>query len=244
MWKNHSKLHRVYSRLIADLAMTDEVRDLWNTWKQSRLSQKLDLFPNLHESNEFCISEGILDALPQLAVYLSFWHMKDNHLKDWEINHRRKCHGRRGDQFNVWAKWIDSHYETIVFEDEGLAAFAERADDDKQDPGAGFRKERSKAAPGYFKEAVVSKCGKTRVREVKSKFNTLRCSFCGHVNDWDTKGSVVHICGGCGREHDQDQNNAMNQLRIAIEGPGDGESTDIARSKKKQAKSATLAAAE
>jgi hypothetical protein len=245
-WKDHGRLSRFTKSLLDESALSSIIYDLWSVWKNEHLSQqpKMDLFATFHETQEFCLRSGIVGNIRQLAVYLFFWSQKDKHLAVWSHDQRNKAYGRRDDHFRIWAKWIDSNYEKIIFEDDRLKKSAAKAEDGETEPGNGFRKERSKAAPGYFKEAVVAKSGKTRVRIVKSHFNTMKCSHCGHINDWDTKGAVVHTCGGCGKAHDQDQNNATNQLRIALEGPSGDETTGGARSSSNSARSIADEAAE
>jgi hypothetical protein len=237
-WRSHMKLHRLAHGVISEYFEHGEIYGVWNRWKIERFSQGKDLFASFEEIKGFCAGIGYNDNAHQLAIYLSFWVQKDRHLFDWETRQREKSLTRRDYTFRVWAKWIDEHYAKIIFEKEGLAKFSTKSAT-RADPGAGFRNNKSMAASGRFRDIVKGKSGSVRVNEVDSNFNTQRCNLCNHVNAWDTKEDHIHTCGGCGHEHDQDRNNALNQLRIALEGLGDEKTTAASRSGINNPKSST-----
>ena len=84
------------------------------------------------------------------------------------------------------------------------------------DPSDGREQRRMSrlSAVGELREEIKKAAHKTgaRVEVERAAYSTQECAWCGCVEPWDAKPSIMHTCAGCGRTYDQDANACRNLL--------------------------------
>lgn len=155
-------------------------------------------------------------------AWFQAWCRKDRHLHAWEDHQRDRRIGHRQAVWRAFAADLSRRYRTVILEDPKafrlnkpeFAALPEPEDGVPSD-GREQRRTARVAAPGQFRDCITAafrKRGGT-VRFVDPAMSTRRCNLCGFCEPWDAKASVLHVCGGCRVEWDQDENAARNLMR-------------------------------
>jgi hypothetical protein len=157
---------------------------------------------------------------------LETWRKHDKHLWTWQENQREKSLRRRRDAYRVAAHDLAQHFGTLVLEDFDLTVHARRPkveDDDKDERGRILRKQKSVAAAGELRLALVNAFTSAGGKVVKldPADTTKICWLCGAKDAWDraAEDAVERVCCECGTLVDQDEN-ACRMLLARFEQQG------------------------
>ena len=210
-WRSPKRLAKVAARLTEELLQGD---DSVGRWRAERLVEpKRDLFAPITEI--FAWPGGGKANLRMLAVYMELWRLKNRHLWSWESHERENALAHRNELFRVWSRRLADQYAEIRIEDFDLRKMAKVPEPDEESKPKEFRAARAAAAPGEFRMRLVEVAG-CKIVKAPAHGNTVICFACRHMNERSLVRKMV--CGGCGKEWDQDANNCRNQLRERPDG--------------------------
>lgn len=165
---------------------------LISRWEQNRFAADTDIFPAL-----------------------LYWRDKYLHLYNWQSNLRDKMHGRRREEFRMFAKRIARNYSRILIEDFDMSRTARRATpEDGVDHSSAARHYHKLAAPGELRDEVIRAAAATgaEIVRVDPRNTTRTCPHCRELVDADFSRSIFTACDKCGFVYDQDIGAARNML--------------------------------
>jgi len=212
--------------LLEDLGDRDklhpEVREFTRGISKWRSNKKLHLLLCRHWPN-----------LPEAAwERLEAWAYLDTHHWQVEAGNRCKIPRRRNDIYaKLAAEWVQK-YDVIILEGIELRNLAKNADpESKADlPNSiaarnnGASRNRVRAAPAAFKQALINACARTdtMILKVPAQNTSKVCADCGHKNKLTKE--MMQTCKGCGVVFDRDYNAARNILARGLDVIKDPES--------------------
>jgi hypothetical protein len=146
---------------------------------------------------------------------LELWRYHDFHLWEYERSQSKGSLRNRREVYRVFAAQLARRYKTLVIEDFDLRDVAEKPSVESQGDNAHARSNRHLAAVSELRSALVnafvSRGGEKR--EGGAAYSTMKHNACGYVDEaWDASLAINHVCRGCGREFDQDDNACRNLI--------------------------------
>lgn len=183
----------------------------WMTEKTKTISQwkSIDRLAKLVQqwkSNRFEGDDKIFQELEN-------WRYHDFHLKDWEINQRRKSRRHRRELYRVIGAQLAEKYETVIFEDFDLRDVSMTPQPDAKEDNQKARANKTLASPSEFRlvieNAFVSRDGK--VEKIDPKGTSYTCHLCKAIEHLDSS-DYIHTCSGCGETWDREDNATANIL--------------------------------
>ena len=155
------------------------------------------------------------DIIPELEA----WWKQHRHLYDWEQCERDRALAARKNLYRERAAKLTRQYAVVVIEDFDLRRVAEKptADATKQALPKPARHQRQETAPSELVGALKSAApgNGCSVVEVPCAYTTMRCSRCGHVQDFNSADLIkpaCERCGDAGQPIDRDREAAANLL--------------------------------
>lgn len=145
------------------------------------------------------------------------WMKQDRHLWDWTTHEINRALGHRREVYRTWAAEIVRDYDTIVMEDMDLRAFAKSAEPEEEAQGTKrSRQNRHAVALSEFRTELLQQAKRQDVRiiAVNPAYTTRTCSHCGAIVNTADPEALIWTCDSCGIAWDQDENAAMNILRV------------------------------
>lgn len=138
-----------------------DFEDYWRAWKAFCDDYALDYFPDgamaVAAIREAFPEEG---SMKRLALYLEFWRRKNEHLRKWEANQRRRAQRRRRDIYRNEAAKLAGRYDVWVSETKDGAvkrASRKKRTEEKSDGNeARITKQRRIAAKSELESALKS----------------------------------------------------------------------------------------
>lgn len=140
------------------------------------------------------------------------WRAQDRHLYDWEASQIAKAMAWRTDLYRRFAATLSRRYATVALEDIDYKNLGRRPAAESKDVVYASR-HRQLASPGKLADALRQRFAARA--DVPAMNTTRRCHSCGHIESFDAAAELVHTCGGCGAEWDQDASAARNLLASA-----------------------------
>ncbi len=214
-WKKRGPL-AVLVRWFVERVFPDRttVQVLWETWREERLSKRMDVFCDLQELDGW-FSEG--HPIRTMAFWLELCRHKDAHLVNWEGEQRRKALMRRRELYRHWANKLASQYEKVVVEDFDMRGVIRNAKPEEDEEGDNNAFGRQMISPSQFRNIILEAFGPSRRAEEDPADTTRCCTRCGHVDDTiDARSDVFVKCPACPAgtdREDQDRRAAINLLR-------------------------------
>lgn len=207
------KMRAKLSPMMKALALPEAVRAAaknMHVWKSGKHYERLMLCWYSHR----CAGDG-----PALAL-LEAWRARRMHLWAYERGMRASALYHRRDLFRSFACCVAQTHGVVAIEDWNMTTVVEKPEAEEPDPVMPVsRRQRVVTGASLLRLALVSalhQAGATVVR-VPVALTTLRCSYCGFINDFDKK-NLEHTCTACGVRWDQDYNAARNLLAGAPTG--------------------------
>lgn len=143
------------------------------------------------------------------------WRKQYLHLDNWRRSLEERMRLRIREQYRIFAAKIATDYSRIVIEDFDMRDVAEKPQVTDQKSGNPHSSgQRQKVSPSVFRAALLNACKREGVEIVKvpSAYTTRECHACGSLREWNQE-ELIHRCE-CGALWDQDQNAAINLLRL------------------------------
>lgn len=194
-------------------------------------SELLSQFENMHAwrsparfqtlynlwKKRFDAGEDVTDEERLLFSKLDLFLSRDLHLWQYESGLRNQALGYRKNLYRNFAAKLARTYGTVVLEKFDMREVARRDAPDKgtKDPRAPNRN-RVLASVSELRMCIknaVEREGGTYL-EVPSQNTTRACAYCGSIEDFDQAAKLVHTCGACQKNWDQDANAARNLLSL------------------------------
>ena len=156
------------------------------------------------------------DGDEEIVRKLEAWSKQDRHLLDWESSQRDRAQNHRREEYRLIANKIARVYSKIIIEVFDLRTFAKakQPEDGLPSDGRRQRSNRMIASPSELRNVIRQAAVKTgaEVIEESAEYTTLTCALCGFTEKWDAAPAIIHTCGRCGEEWDQDENACRNLL--------------------------------
>lgn len=170
-------------------------------WKsKGRLAQLLAHW----SSNRFVGDE-------EIHMQLSRWMERDVHLWQYERGCKKKATRQRRSFYRQFAAEISRQYHSVAIEKIDWTQLSrDPTPESNETVNRIASRNRTIAAVGELSGFLKA----VGVPEAPAENTTRQCHLCDHINNWDQQ-ILVHTCGGCGATWDQDENAAMNLLRMA-----------------------------
>ena len=235
LWKTPYKLSLLAGKF-AEEVLPNGGRDLYRAWTQGLLGvrtlaivngflfggfaahEKVDLMGSFEDVAGWATLQG-LDEQKALAFYLLVWKRKDAHVYQFASDMRATVSRRRRDQYRCWAAELSRHYQTIVLLKVDYRELRENAKpEEEQEPAErALHRLAHVAAPGELSRLIAER---THASMLPPEDKTRTCHDCLFVNQWEKPEVLIQTCAGCGKEFDQDDNNARNILAAYFERSG------------------------
>jgi len=137
------------------------------------------------------------------------WRKHDKHHFNFESNLRDQLLSRRMHLYRNFAAEMRRKYHTVFIEDLDLREFHKNPKAEEPTPDGALKEHTRDACLSlliqYLKESMAE------LVKRPAPDTTRRCCYCGSIEDWDRK-ELMHTCGRCGRNYDQDYCAAHNLL--------------------------------
>ena len=145
------------------------------------------------------------------------WLDSYRHLRDWEVNMRRRLADWRSNYYRRWAKKLATTSATLVVDTFKISSVAKKNPPEEEEVGGKTAgRNRVLAAPGLLRTMILEAAAKyhSAVVAAETANKTRQCSSCGFVHP-EAVVELDHACespAGCGALWDQDVNNTDNLL--------------------------------
>lgn len=211
-WKSHAKLHKFVHMFAGKFDSI--LKEIWKTWKDERLSAKLDLFDSIDNIFVWCNQKEITDNSIKMAIYLKWWSYKDDHLITMARNIERKNTLHRREIYRCMAAKLANTYTNVVISKTNYSKIAknpkpENDDRTRQEENSGIN--RQACGISVFTEALKLAFGKNRTKEISIKnISDIHYGCGGKVIS--TMHHEMVQCSKCQRSFNQDVNAAVHLL--------------------------------
>lgn len=203
------KLSAMLKKLVLPEPLRAEAKNL-HLWKSGKRFERLLWRWYSHR----CAGDA-----PALAL-LEAWQRRRMHLWQYERGMRAGALCDRRDLFRSFACCVAQTHGVVAIEDWNMTTVVEHPEPEEDDPATPVsRRQRVVTGASLLRLALISavhQAGGTIMR-VPVELTTLRCSYCGVVNNFDKK-ILEHTCTACKVTWDQDYNAARNLLAGASTG--------------------------
>lgn len=171
-----------------------------------RSSQKLELVVERWRSNRF-------DGDEEIFARCEAWRKQSKHLREWEVNQRKKATNWREDTYRKFAAMLRRKYRVVCVEKFSVAEMAKLPVAESNENDRAMRVYRRIASPGRLRELLTETAAS--VVRVDAKHTTMQCHACGELSGEPNPEMLIHTCSQCGESWDQDRNAAINLLSAA-----------------------------
>jgi len=155
----------------------------------------------------------------EMVAYLEEWIKRDRHLWDWETNLQDQVGRHRREIYRKFASEIVKKYARIFLEKFNLRAVSQKKSPEEGTKGSTpVDRQRTIASVSILRQAI----GNAATREgvdvayVPSRNTTIECHVCGHTENFDAAGHIMHTCTKCSNVWDQDENAAIIILKRGL----------------------------
>ena len=148
----------------------------------------------------------------EIYKILDAWRKKERHLNDYEGGLRSRMEAKRREIYQLFAVDMRRRYKTVALEKMKLSTFHKNPTPDQTKNDPALKEHVRDACVSVLRTRLVEAI--TDVAWVPPNDTTRLCTACGAIEDWDHK-ELVHTCTQCNATYDQDQNAAVNLLKIS-----------------------------
>lgn len=222
-WKSHKKLAKIAFRWINELIESAEAKNLWNAWKNYRLSNKLDLIADNDICKNWLNSLGYLDNELEMAFYLNIWRKKNKHLYLIESNLRDKIISNRNNNYKIVARCFEQIYKHIIVEgnfdstdeDLDLSDLQEKPEIENDEDVSNNRSTKQIVAPSILRTAFKEVFGNRLIRE-PAKDTSRKCLSCNFITNQKSKEEFLQ-CENCNVIEHRDYRSTKNLIKSYFE---------------------------
>ncbi len=152
------------------------------------------------------------DGDQEIYKILNAWRKKERHLNDYEGGLRSRLEAQRREIYQLFAVDMRRRYKMVALEKMNLMTFHKNPTPDQAKNDPALKEHVRDASVSVMRTRLVESM--TEVSWVPPNDTTRLCTACGAIEDWDHK-ELVHTCTQCDATYDQDQNAAVNLLKIS-----------------------------
>jgi len=161
-------------------------------------------------------AENPTEEKKELLELLTSWHHRDRYLMQYENGCRGGALRFRREKYRLFALELAKAYPVVCIESWDLRRIVEDEHRLKEPSAARVEGASSIARQITRNTSLREGCVVLKQGDKEVELATQRCHLCGYGakkrERWDAAKELVHVCGGCGAEWNQDVNFCENIL--------------------------------